>query len=134
MAALIVLVALLGISWSFSMLHVHTQAYPLLWAAAMPALAVYYGLRRGTGRYTGHLTAGALSIYALVLFNVAAHYGRLGITSAIAGVLVSLAVLSTIGRVSSPAGRAASPALERPRRATARHRPEQLAKTGSRVR
>lgn len=88
-AALVGATIALGISWSFSLLHVRTQLYPLLWAAAMPLLALYYvsGAPRTSWR---HLPAAALSVYAVVLWRISSGYGLLG------GIAVALGVASSL--------------------------------------
>lgn len=88
-AALIVATVMLGISWSFALFHIHTAAYPLLWAIAMPPLAFYYcsgGFRVGTWK---HLPAATLAIYAVVLWQVSHKFGLFGAITAIVGILAA---------------------------------------------
>lgn len=89
---------LLGISWSFAVLHIRTASYPLLWAAAMPLLAFYYF--SGEKRYGGwkHLPAAALSIYAVVLWQVTKSYGATGTIATVLGVVASTVAVWLGGR------------------------------------
>jgi hypothetical protein len=102
-AALIVATVLLGISWSFALVHVQTHAYPLLWAAAMPALALYYatgGPRTGLAR---HVPAGAVTVYALILWQVSGSAGSAGRLATILAVLASMATLAFGTRLATAA-------------------------------
>ena len=97
--SLTVATVLLGISWSFALFHVRTETYPLLWAGAMPLLAFYYfsGDRRfGTWK---HLPATALSIYAVVLWQVTRGYGATGVAATGFGVIASMTAVWFGGRV-----------------------------------
>jgi len=110
-AAFIAAIVILGISWSFALVHISTGAYPLLWAAAMPFLAFYYvsGPQR-TGLWK-HLPAGALTIYAVVLWRVTRGYGAAGALCTAGAILASLAAVWLGGRLSSAARpRSATPA------------------------
>ncbi len=91
---------LLGISWSFAVLHIRTTSYPLLWTAAMPLLAFYYfaGDRR-VGSWK-HLPAAALSIYAVVLWQATRSYGAAGAITTVCGVVVSAVAVWLGERVS----------------------------------
>jgi hypothetical protein len=124
-AALVGATIVLGISWSFSLLHVRTQVYPLLWATAMPLLAFYYVNRSPRGTWK-HLPAAALSVYALVLWRISGGYGLFGGISLGLGVATSLAVfwLSARWNDSQPHAAAALPATNSPakRRRTGRGR------------
>lgn len=83
------------------MSNYQSSVYPLFWAAAMPLLALYYlaGEKRiGTWR---HLPAAALSIYAVMLWQVTKGYGSIGPIVTVLGVLGSLVAAWLGGRLSS---------------------------------
>jgi len=106
--AIISATVLFGISWTFAMLRVRTDTYPLLWALAMPPLAFYYF--SGPQRLTGwkHLPAAALSIYAVVLWQVAHKYGAAGIAATVAGVVLSILAAGLGARVARASRRRAA--------------------------
>lgn len=120
---------ILGISWSFALFHIRTTAYPLLWSAAMPLLAFYYfsGEQR-TGIWK-HLPAAALSIYAVVLWQVSRGYGTAGTVATAMGVLASVAAVWFGGR----ATRAAAVTPVRSRSSSAVRYPPAAASLGSGV-
>ena len=98
--ALVVAVVLLGISWSFALFRIHTVAYPLLWALAMPPLAFYYfsgSVRLGSWKHT---PAAALAIYAVVLWQVSHGFGALGAVSALAGIAAATGAMWLGSRLS----------------------------------
>jgi hypothetical protein len=109
-AALVTATLLFGISWSFTLVHIKTGIYPLLWALAMPPLAFYYfaGTRR-SGAWK-HLPAAALSVYALILWQVSHSYGTSGVLATIGGVLLSGAA----GFLGTRISRSAPPAVVAP--------------------
>jgi hypothetical protein len=100
--AIVTTTVLVGIAWSFSLFHVRTRAYPLIGALAMPALAFYYFT--GTKR-TGvlkHVPAGAVSIYAVVLWMVSRGYGLFGTTVTVFAVIASFVAVWAGGRLTRP--------------------------------
>jgi len=107
--AIVAATVLLGITWSFALFHIKTPVYPLLWAVAMPLLAFYYF--SGSARLTGwkHLPGAALSIYAVVLWQVSRHYGVAGVLATAIGVLASLAAVWLGGRARRDQAPATSP-------------------------
>lgn len=111
--AIVAATVLLGITWSFALFHIKTPVYPLLWAVAMPLLAFYYF--SGSARLNGwkHLPAAALSIYAVVLWQVSRHYGIAGGLATALGVLASLAAVWLGGRASSNQRPVAAPSAMR---------------------
>lgn len=92
---------LLGISWSFAMVHIKTSLYPLFWAAAMPLLALYYFAGEKRLGSWKHLPAAAISIYAVMLWQVTRGYGSIGPIVTVLGVLGSLVAAWLGGRLSS---------------------------------
>lgn len=110
--ALTVAIVAFGISWSLSLAHLRSSLQPLLWAVALPPLALYYcaGARRqGVLRY---VPAGALAIYAVVLWQATRGYGAVGTLCAVAGVAAGVAAMWFGGYLS---GRAAAALDSAPR-------------------
>jgi len=101
--ALVAAVVLFGISWSFTLLRFRTSTYPLLWALSMPPLAFYYFSRPKRLASWKHLPAAAISIFAVVLWQVTRSYGLMGSVSTVAGVLLSGAGAWLGSRLSRPA-------------------------------
>jgi hypothetical protein len=113
--SLTVAIVAFGISWSLSLAHLRSGLQPLLWALALPALALYYcaGPRRqGALRY---VPAGALAIYAVVLWQATRGYGAAGTLWTVTGVAVGVVAMWYGGYLSARATAAAQPA---PRLAT----------------
>jgi hypothetical protein len=124
-AALAGATVLLGISWSFTLVHVRTTAYPFLWSAAMPLLAFYYAADTPRPGLWKHLPAAAISLYALVLWHAVHGDGVRGVVIMAVAIPSSLLAVWLGGRCRAAAtvpagveGQAPSPA--RSRRARAR--------------
>ena len=110
--SLTVAIVAFGISWSLSLTHLRSGLQPLLWALALPPLALYYcaGARRqGALRY---VPAGALAIYAVVLWQATRGYGVAGTLCAVCGVAGGVAAMWYGGRLSARAAATAAPVLQ----------------------
>ncbi len=106
--ALVAATVLLGISLTFAFARIHTTAYPLLWAAAMPLLGFYYFSGSSRWMTWKHLPAAAMALYAVVLWQVAKGYGSTGMAATAGGVLASVAAAWLGGRFSRPGTAAAA--------------------------
>jgi len=120
--SLVVATVLLGISWSFALFHVKTSVYPLLWALAMPPLAFwYFSAEKQFGTWK-HLPAAALSVYAVVLWQVTRSYGLPGMLSTLVGVLAATIAVWLAGRVAGARSTPASTVPVAPGSGVARRR------------
>jgi hypothetical protein len=86
-AALIGAIVLMGISWSFALVRIKTDAYPYLWSAALPLLAFYFSSGPSKLPISRRVPAGMVAIYTLVLWRVTQSQGLSGaLLTVLAGV------------------------------------------------